>query len=61
MAEITSAGDSVCDIERSPVLIGSKMADGFSKKIPYYSFYFARCLLLPSISEMNHTSVCTWL
>jgi hypothetical protein len=35
MAEISSAGDSVFIIERSPFLIGSKMADGVVQTFPY--------------------------
>jgi len=35
MAEISSDGASVWNIERSPILIGSKMADGFSQTFPY--------------------------
>jgi hypothetical protein len=35
MAEISSAGYSMCNIERSPILIGSKMADGFSQIFVY--------------------------
>jgi len=34
MAELSSDGDSVCNIERSPILIGSKLADGFSQTFP---------------------------
>lgn len=35
MAELSSDGDSVYNIERGPILIGSKMADGFSQTFPY--------------------------
>jgi hypothetical protein len=33
MAEISSVGDSMCNIEKSPILIGSKITDAFSQKI----------------------------